>query len=286
MSDGTIKSLHRYPVKSMGGEDRHTVHIGPNGVPGDRAWAVRDEERGGIRGAKRFAELMQCKAHYEVEPADQGSSTAVITLPSGEQITTGDETAASELSNLVESPVTLWPLMPKEALDHYRRGAPVLDDMEAELRRMFGRADDEPLPDLSVFPPELVEFESPLGTYFDAFPLLLVTKQSLTSLAQLAPDRIFDIRRFRPNIVLDAPSDAPFPEQAWEGKKLRIGQAVLKLEIMCPRCVMVTHGFDELPKDPGIMRTLVQKTGGNLGIYASVVETGEIKTGDEITLID
>ncbi len=281
-----VTDLYRYPVKSMGGEHLPELTIGKNGVPGDRAWAVRDEERGGIRGAKRFAELMQCKARYLQEPAATGSSPAEIVLPSGRTLSTGDDAVAAALSDLVGTSVSFWPLLPSDALDHYRRGGPVEEDMETELRRVFARTPDEPLPDLSRFPETLVEFESPPGTYFDAYPLLIMTKQSLDSLAKEAPDSAIDVRRFRPNILLDSDSQDPYPEFAWEGKKLKVGSALLKLELVCPRCQMTTHPIGELPKDSNVMRTMVRKTDGNLGIYASVLEPGVVKAGDEAELTD
>ena len=71
--------------------------------------------------------------------------------------------------------------MPADDLDHYRRGAPDSEDFEQELRELFGRLPDEPLPDLTAFA-EVMEFESPPGTYFDAFPLMLMTQQSLDTL--------------------------------------------------------------------------------------------------------
>jgi len=191
------------------------------------------------------------------------------------------------LSKAIDHPVTLWPLLPADALDHYRRGAPTHDDMEKELRSIFGRTADEPLPDLSVFPPELLQFESPPGTYFDAFPLLLLSEASLDSMSRRASGSIFDARRFRPNFLIgDTKASDPFPEREWCERRLRIGAATLNVTIECPRCVMVTHGFEELPEDPEVMRSLVRETGGNLGVYASVETPGRVAVGDAVELLD
>jgi hypothetical protein len=59
---GTIAEIWRYPVKSMAGESLQTCHLGPGGVYGDRAWAVRDEDKGEIRGAKKIPRLLECAA--------------------------------------------------------------------------------------------------------------------------------------------------------------------------------------------------------------------------------
>ena len=66
------------------------------------------------------------------------------------------------------------------------------------MREAFGRTLDEPLPDLSMVPAELFEFTSPPGTYFDAFPLHLLTTTSLITMARLNPAAAWDVRRFRP----------------------------------------------------------------------------------------
>lgn len=285
MSIGSISALYRYPVKSMGGEKLDSLLIGPRGVPGDRAWAVRDEERGGIRGGKRFPELMQCSARYLENPPEEGSISAELKLPDGTTLNIDDHDAPERLSAVVGSPLTVWPLLPAEQLDHYRRGAPVLEDMEAEFRRMFGRTEDEPLPDFSRFPEFLAEFESPPGTYFDAFPILIMTTESLAHLQRAAPDQSFHVDRFRPNLLVETGSHAPFPEREWEGKALRIGTVELDVTIDCPRCVMTTHGFGDQPKDPGIMRTLVRENKGELGVYATVRTPGRIGVGDTLTFI-
>ncbi|MDZ7686109.1 MAG: MOSC domain-containing protein [Gammaproteobacteria bacterium] len=147
---------------------------------------------------------------------------------------------------------------------------------------MFGRAPDEPLPDLSLFQ-EVIEFESPPGTYFDAFPILIMTQRSLESMAEARPDSHFDVRRFRPNILLeDTDTTSPFPERDWIGKHIRLGEVEFDIVGDCPRCVMTTHGFEDLPKDPGVMRALVQANEGNLGVYARIVAPGQIRLGDTL----
>ncbi len=287
MRVGQVKEIRRYPVKSMGGEVLDEVELEERGLPGDRAWAVRDEVRGGIRGAKKIPALMGLQARYVNPPLSKGSSPAEITLPDGSTISTGDPDVNDRISKAIDYSVTLWPLLPADALDHYRRGAPAHEDMEKELRAMFGRAPDEPLPDLSIFPPELIEFESPPGTYFDAFPLLLLTDTSLRSMQEKAPDSAFDVRRFRPNFVIsDSESSVAFPEAEWCGRRLQIGDAIVQVTVACPRCVMTTHGFENLAKDPAVMRALVRESGGILGVYAKVEKSGRVCAGDSIVLLD
>jgi uncharacterized protein YcbX len=281
----TVRELWRYPVKSMQGERVAELELGPEGAAGDRAWAVRDERRGGIRGAKKIPELMRCAATYPETPAPGPSRPARITLPDGSTVTTGDEDVHRRLSEALGTPVTLWPLLPPEAVEHYRRGAPTHADLETELRTMFGRDQDEPLPDLSKPPPELFEFESPPGTYFDALPVLVMTTSSLARLEAAAEDSVFDVRRFRPNVLVET-GDAPgFPEDGWVGGRLRLGEVELAVETACPRCVMTTHPFAELPKDPAIMRALVREHGGDLGVYCRVLRPGHVREGDAVQVM-
>lgn len=282
-----IASLYRYPVKSMGGNTLQSTALQVNGIPGDRCWVVRDEERGGIRGGKRFPALMGMQATLDAEPHDgQLSPPATIEFADGTRAQTSDADINERLSAAIGSPVTLWPLLPREQVEHYlRMPLPEGTDPDAYFREVFARTADEPLPDLSKFPAELMTYESPPGTYFDAYPLLIMSRASLASLQSAAPEQQMDVRRFRPNIVLDIDADG-FPEEAWAGRTATLGTAVLKMELACPRCVMTTHGFGDLPKDPGVMRALVKHNDGNLGIYASVIEAGTIAVGDTLQLDD
>ena len=278
MSTASVATIYRYPVKSMMGETLSEADIGEAGIPGDRGWAVRDEKRGGIRGGKKIPQLMTLAAQ-------SGTAAPLITAADGDSASASSERINDWLSGKLNHPVTLWPLLPADQLDHYRRGAPDTEDFEQELRAVFGRLPDEPLPDLAGFE-ELLEFESPPGTYFDAFPISIISQQSLNTMDQLEGESRFDVRRFRPNLLVDVPgSDHPFPEQAWVGKTLAIGSVTLKIDTTCPRCAMTTHGFDDLPQDPQIMRKMVANSEGNLGIYASVVKVGKVATGDSVSVM-
>ena len=278
MSTASVATIYRYPVKSMMGETLSEADIREAGIPGDRSWAVRDEKRGGIRGGKKIPQLMTLAAQ-------SGTAAPLITAADGDSASASSERINDWLSGKLNHPVTLWPLLPADKLDHYRRGAPDTEDFEQELRAVFGRLPDEPLPDLAGFE-ELLEFESPPGTYFDAFPISIISQQSLDTMDQLEGESRFDVRRFRPNLLVDVPgSDHPFPEQAWVGKTLAIGSVTLKIDTTCPRCAMTTHGFDDLPQDPQIMRKMVANSEGNLGIYASVVKVGKVATGDSLSVM-
>lgn len=274
-----LDALWRYPVKSMMGERLPGADLSEQGVLGDRGWATRDEVRGGIRGAKKIAGLMRCGARYLSEPtADQRSPLVEITLPDGSTIHTDAADVHAILSAAIDHPVTLFPLQPADDLDHYRRGAGDTDDLIEELRAVFGREGDEPLPDISKLPPVIFEYESPPGTYFDACDILVVTRQSLATIDG-------DVRRFRPNLVIDdADSTDPFPEFAWIGSTLRIGDVELRIETECPRCVMITRGFADLPEDRSLLRRVVRDANQNLGVYASVVTPGRIETGAPVTV--
>jgi uncharacterized protein len=280
-----VNQLWRYPVKSMIGETVEQFELDPLGIVGDRTWATRDLERGGIRGAKKIGSLMRLAAR------DRGDGHAEITLPDGSTVSTADRDVDARVSAALDHPVRLERLRPADDLDHYRRGAPDSDDMVVELRAIFGREEEEPFPDFSVFPPSIAEFESPPGTYYDAFPLLVMTTAALGALGRALPDSAIDIRRFRPSIVVDTGDDGGeastpgHPEFDWRGRRAVIGGATIEFQAPCPRCVMVTREIDaEVPADRAVLRHIVRDLDQNLGIYATVVTPGVIALGDAVQM--
>ena len=278
MAHSLLSGLFRYPVKSMLGEALDETALGEAGIPGDRHWAIRDEERGGIRGGKKLPQLMRFGAA-------SGVGAPTITSPDGETKSASENGINDWLSAKLDHPVSLWPLLPSEQLEHYRRGPPDNEDFEAELRAVFDRLPHEPIPDLTPFI-EVLEYESLPGTYFDAFPLMVMSNQSLETMKKNNPGSEFDIRRFRPNLLIDCVGDDhPFPEQQWVGKQLLIGEVVLDIAHTCPRCSMVTQPLEELSQDAGIMRALVEQAEGNLGVYARVIQSGTVNVGDSARVV-
>lgn len=286
-----VDQIWRYPVKSMVGGTVPAAALDADGIVGDRTWAVRDQVRGGIRGAKVLGGLMRLSARYadaatSADPAAAGGAVE-ITLPDGTVVTTEDPDAAATVSAAIGHEVTLEALRPADDLDHFRRGAAYHDDFMDELRSIFGRIEDEPLPDLTQLPPEIIEFESPPGTYHDAHPLLIVTTSALRSLRAALPDSAVDVRRFRPSLVVDTGDTDGHPEFGWIGRRLQVGEAELSVVGPCPRCVMVTREIDgSTPQDRTILRHVVRDLDQNVGVYATVTTAATIHEGDEVALLD
>ena len=113
----------------------------------------------------------------------------------------------------------------------------------------------------------VTDFSLPEGTFFDCAVVHLLTTATLDRLRVLYPQGRFEVRRFRPNVVVETANDSnDFIENAWIGQVLAIGDAVrLSITGPCPRCVMTTLPQGDLPKDAGILRTAAQHNRANVG---------------------
>jgi MOSC domain-containing protein len=291
MSDVTVSQLWRFPVKSMGGGRVDRMRIDRRGVHADRLWAVRDVEKGVTASARRLPVLLGCSARYLNEPSpDAGPGNVpgvVITFPDGRELTHDDPAANDALSELGGRELRLVALPPVDDRSQHRMT--MQDSMAnfsaAQVRRDFGLDDTEDLPDTSVFSTRdiitLARFSTPPGTFVDLSPVHLL---STSSLCALSPDGTpYDVRRFRPNIVVDtAESDREFPESDWVGGELRIGSAVLNVAIPTIRCVVPTRPQPDVDLDRGITRQLLERTNRFLGVYADVGTAGVVSVGDDV----
>lgn len=267
----------------MVGVQVERVSITSLGIQGDRNWAIRDNVRGGIRGAKKIGDLMQ----FSARPCDDGSSDAIITLPNGREVLTSAHDVSEILSEILQHSVTLEQLPTNDNLEHFRRGPADSSDVMAELRGIFGRTEDEPLPDFSAFPPEVSEFESPPGTHHDCWPLLVMTTSALQALSAALPESAIDVLRFRPSIVIQNEMGSGHEEFSWKGKTATLGSTVVEFLDPCPRCVMITRRInDQLPEDRSILRHVVRDLNQAVGVYARVVSAGQVNVGDSFVFQD
>ena len=246
---GTVQALWRYPVKSLGGESLDVAELTSRGIAGDRDWALRELERGGIMSARIWAALLHLRARRD-------ASGVWIDLPDGRAVAVTDPQTPAILSELLKRKVDLAQVR-RERLSQAELDAVVRGD---------------------AYPPS--------RDFFDEDVLSLVATGTLAHLRNLQPDSDFDLRRFRTNIVIDTGAENDgFIEDRWLGGVLEIG-AVAMIHWMRPaiRCVITTHSQPDLPRDMAILRTAAQHHQAYVGIFAAVATPGSIRVGDPVLL--
>jgi uncharacterized protein YcbX len=265
---GSVSAVWRYPVKPMMGEELNASHITDRGLLGDRGYAILDPTNGKVASAKnprKWGRLFDFRAAYIQPPRVEESVPPVrITLPDGAVVTSQQTDIDQVLSRVVDREATLQTTVPKEpSLEEY------WPDIEGLARRKT--VTDEAMPS---------------GTFFDFAVIHVLTTATLDRLRELYPEGRFEVRRFRPNIVVQTGSEEKdFVENAWEGRTLAIGgEVLLSVTGPCPRCVMTTLPQGDLPKDSGILRTAAQHNQVNVGMYAGVLRGGSIRRGDPVSL--
>ncbi|MFF4397247.1 MOSC domain-containing protein [Streptomyces sp. NPDC001480] len=276
---GTVTALYRYPVKSMLGEAVFAVAVAENGFLGDRAYAVLDETGavGSAKHPRKWGGLLGCRSHLD----DTGMVRVV--LPDGTALPVVDPELHARLSKLLGRSVIVSAAVPEHsrlerAVPEYEGGVPDVVRESASVD-----ATGASITTGSVAP----------GTFFDFGRVHLVTTASLARMRQVYPTGDFDARRFRPNLVVDTDAGPGFPEDAWLGSRLRVGEALFRVVVPTPRCVIPTLDHGELPADPGIMRAVARVHRipvfdlgrlSCLGVYLDVLEAGTVRVGDTIAL--
>ncbi len=261
---GIAMSFWRYPIKSMLGEELNATAVVGGSVLGDRSYALIDTETGKVVSAKnprKWPHLFDFRASF-VEPlqARKELPPVRVTLPDGTIVTTTQRDFNQILSSTLQREVTL---------SRATLSAPGLEEFWPEIEGL-------------TYNNVVTEEAMPANTFFDLSPIHILTTSTIERLRALYPQGRFEVRRFRPNIVIQTPRDEKdFVENAWIGRTLAIGNEVrLSITGPCPRCVMTTLPQADLPADPGILRTAAKNNKANVGVYATVLEGGTIRRGD------
>ena len=235
-----VVGIWRYPVKSMQGETVTEAVVGPTGIVGDRGWAIVDTATGlGLTG-RRAPELLFASATIV-------DDTVRITLPDG-TVAVDDGALSAWLGRSVA-------LVRAEANTHGTFEIGLADDDDADR-------------DPTV---EWFQWEGPVGTFHDS---------TRTQVSIIGVDTVgaWDMRRFRPNVIVDGTG-----EDEWVGSSIEIGDTRLDIVKAIDRCVMTTRpqpgGID---RDVDVLRTINRDRAGNLGVSGLVATPGRIAVGDAI----
>jgi uncharacterized protein YcbX len=112
--------------------------------------------------------------------------------------------------------------------------------------------------------------------------LSLATVRSLATEA----DCVIDPRQFRANLYVEPVSGQPFEEEAWPGGLLQIGsQALIGVTKRDGRCMIINLDPESGTQDPRVLKTVAQRHGGQVGVYANVIRRGAVRVGDAVRLI-
>ena len=284
---GHVSALHRYPVKSMHGETLPQATIIKQGLLGDRNWIMRDDDTKELSIVRKDPTLLNLRAQYLEQPTEFATGFKVkhvrVQFPDGEFYTSHTPAVLnSRLSDYIGKSVSLWPLQPITKLSFF-----ALKTMPSgkAFKRYFLTGD--------VFPSfasitwgklfELGAFVTPLGRYYDAYPLHIITSSSQQHLKSLAPEADVRASRFRPNIEIKSTNDTnDFEEFHWVGGTLFIGSTKIKCVSPTVRCLMPAQPQLGLDKNPKLVKAMSKYTDRHFGINAAVKQAGIITVDDAV----
>ncbi len=289
---GSIAALWRFPVKSMRGERLDETELTERGLLGDRAYALIDVNTGKVVSAKSvrlFPDLLGCQAVFVESPRLGRELPPVrIALPDGTSVNSESGDVDRVLSACFKRDVTLARAAPEDfTIDQYHPDLENLDPAghrDAVVEQKLG----------SAFFAELgLPSPVPVGSFFDLFPVSVLTTSTLEQLNAVWPQSRFDERRFRMNVIVRT-REPGFVENGWVGHELAIGPTVrLNVALPDPRCVMTTLAQDDLRKDTDILRTLTRHNRIRVGdagrfpcagVYTVLAAPGTVRTGDRVEL--
>jgi uncharacterized protein len=262
---GVVSSLHRYPVKSMLGEDVAALELDRHGAVGDRARALVDPTSGRVATAKQprwWRGLLQCRAESSVDGVR-------VRMPDGSRL------AADEASAALSAYLGRTVVMTLERAD----GASV---ERPDPEEVWARGVDA---DIEAPVLEIAQ-GTPGGRFVDHSPLHLITTATLDELG-------VESLRYRPNVVVRTPEGyPPFAENSWLGAEFTIGEVALRATLPTPRCSVPTLEHGALARDRAALRGPAERNMTDVpgfgvlpcaGVYAEVVRVGTLHTGDAVS---
>lgn len=247
-----LSHIRRHPVKGLGEEDIPRVALDAGApLPFDRHWAVAHSKCG-------FEEWNPSWRHCR-------ELLRVALIPELALARVAYDEASSLLT-------LSHPDLGEVAADPAKAPEAILD----WVRPLADRYVEGPYRLISAAPQAMTDFEH---THVS-----IASESSLRALSDMAGAHLH-FRRFRMNLWVEGA--APWEEFDWVGREIRVGAARLKVIERDKRCAATHANPDTGRRDLEITRLLHQRFGHmDFGLYAQVVEGGEVAVGDEVALVD
>lgn len=248
-----VAEIWRYPVKSMLGEQLDQADVGPGGIKGDRRWAVVDKESGVSLSAKRYADLLRCRAWTS-------DGEVMIRIPGCREYPAGSVESARGLSDLLGRQVVT-------------RSSETIETIQHEFPTAVTEGEGEPF----LYRPET-------DAFFDCAPLQLLTTGTLRELKRILPASIIHPARFRPNFLIET-KETGFVENNWVNNYVVLGSLKCEIYDDTRRCIMVALAQGDLPRDTGIIRTILKSNEGRAGVALKTPNSGVVRCGDMVEVL-
>jgi uncharacterized protein YcbX len=253
-----VAGLAGTPIKGLRLLSFDAVTVGADGADGDRCFYLVDAGGQMING-KQIGRLNAVVPAY-----DAAERRLTLTLPGGE---------------LVDGRVELGPTIDTRFFSRPARARVVDGPWAAALSEVAGRP-------LRLVAPDGGRIGVDRGR---AGAVTLVSRATLDRLAGVAGDGPVDGRRFRMLIELTGP--AAHAEDGWVDRRLRVGEAVVRVRGHVGRCLVTTRNPETGDVDLPVLDLLRSYRSDlptteplALGVYGEVLEPGRIRRGDPVTL--
>jgi uncharacterized protein len=261
--DAAIRSIYRYPVKGLSAEklDRVGLSVGEC-LPHDRRFAIALATTKFDPGHPQWLQ----KTHFIMLMRDAALA----------RLSTSFDPHSGMLSIADSDQVLLQASLTESA--GCRRIARFFDEFMGSS------------PGSGAVAGPLRVVEAPGHAFGDARPKPNASTDKYVSLINLGSVRdlerkigaAIDPIRFRANVYFDGPPD--WGELGWMERGIAVGAARLRVIAPITRCAATEVNPQTAERDIPMVAELMRHFGHNLmGVYAEVVEPGEIAIGDRIT---
>ncbi len=265
MGKNQVKQLFIHPIKGLSPQNCYSVNLETgHGIPGDRAFALMYKEDGSnldsttVPWMKKQYFAMQNDWHGLaaldcVYQAPQGT----LTVKRGDVELLVADTNTMNGRDLINTFFSgyLAKINPSQFAKHPHR-APL---------QLVGDGRNTRYPDR------------------EAVHISLVSQATMDNLSELAGTYV-DVRRFRPNIVLD--NVPAWGEFDWLGQQMQLGTAEIEIVAPINRCLNIEVNPETGERDLPLLSLLKKKFHHTqTGIFAKIITNGNVAVGDEIKQI-